>query len=70
MNRPDDLTPPLDPPTAEPDAPLTDAMRRAALRKLGALAAWTAPTLLTLTVSARADDGFGSPPHCDTGVCP
>jgi hypothetical protein len=49
---------------ADPAAPaLTDAERRAALRKLGALAAWTAPTLMTLgVVSARADN-FGSPPR-------
>jgi hypothetical protein len=52
---------------ADPDIP-TDAERRAALAKLGALAAWTAPTMLTLMTSARADD-FGSP--CRPGnICP
>jgi hypothetical protein len=44
---------------ADPDTP-SDAERRAALAKLGALAAWTAPTMLTLMTSARAQD-FGSP---------
>lgn len=48
--------------------PPDDAERRAALAKLGALAAWTAPVMLTLVTSARAD--FGSPPHCDPGTCP
>jgi hypothetical protein len=33
---------------------LSDAERRAALAKLGGLAAWTAPTMLTLLVSKRA----------------
>lgn len=46
-------------PPADPDTP-SDAERRAALAKLGALAAWTAPVMLTLVTSARADE-FGSP---------
>lgn len=40
---------------------MTDAERRAALAKLGALAAWTAPTLLTLMISPRAS-AFSYPP--------
>lgn len=58
-----DDTPATPPAAATPAdaAPLTDADRRAALRKLGALAAWTAPVMLTLTTSVRAQD-FGSPP--------
>jgi hypothetical protein len=51
--------PPTPPAAADPDTP-SDAERRAALAKLGALAAWTAPTMLTLMTSARAED-FGSP---------
>jgi hypothetical protein len=47
-------------PPAASTPELTDAERRAALAKLGALAAWTAPTMLILMTSARADD-FGSP---------
>lgn len=39
---------------------LTDSERREALRKLGTLAAWSAPVMLTLMTSARADE-FGSP---------
>lgn len=38
----------------------TDSDRRRALRKLGALAAWTTPTLTTFVLSARAEN-FGSP---------
>lgn len=55
------------PPTPELDAApadateQNDASRRDALRKLGALAAWTAPVMLTLTTSVRADNQFGSP---------
>ncbi|WP_295578346.1 hypothetical protein [uncultured Lamprocystis sp.] len=47
-------------PINDPAPDLTDGERRAALAKLGALAAWTAPTMLILMTSARADD-FGSP---------
>ncbi len=63
MPNPDDTpaTPPAAATPADP-APLTDADRRAALRKLGTLAAWTAPVMLTLTTSVRAQD-FGSPPR-------
>ena len=39
-------------PTA--DATPEDAERRAALERLGAMAAWTAPAVLTLLVSPRA----------------
>jgi hypothetical protein len=45
---------------ATPAPPPNDAERRAALAKLGALAAWTTPAMLTLLTSARAQD-FGSP---------
>ena len=37
-----------------PDATPEDAERRAALERLGAMAAWTAPAVLTLLVSPRA----------------
>ena len=62
------------PPTPELDAALADATeqndtsRRDALRKLGVLAAWTAPVTLTLLTSARADE-FGSP-CLPPGPCP
>lgn len=70
MPNPDD-TPATPPAAATPAdaAPLTDADRRAALRKLGTLAAWTAPTLISLTFSARAD-AFGSPCRPELGPCP
>lgn len=64
MSTPDPTNCPVSParPTLDPSAPsLSDTARREALRKLGRLAAWTAPTMLTLMVSARADDSFGSP---------
>ncbi len=48
-------------PTPSDPAHLNDADRREALRKLGALAAWTAPVMLTLMTSARGADDFGSP---------
>lgn len=41
-------------------APPTDAARRDALAKLGALAAWTAPVMLTLTLTPRTS--AASPP--------
>ncbi|MCU0842537.1 MAG: hypothetical protein MUC79_12585 [Thiobacillaceae bacterium] len=54
--RESDATPP---PATTPAAPAaadaaTDTERRAALAKLGTLAAWTAPTLMTLLISPRA----------------
>ncbi|MBK1646361.1 hypothetical protein CKO25_17260 [Thiocapsa imhoffii] len=39
--------------TASPETSPTDRDRRAALTKLGALAAWTAPVMLTLTLTPR-----------------
>ena len=41
------------PPASDTDIP-TDAERREALRKLGALAALTPPTVMTLLISRRA----------------
>ena len=41
------------PPVADPAAP-TDAERRAALQRLGALAALTPPAVMTLLLSRRA----------------
>jgi len=43
-----------DPTTPAKDATPEDAERRAALERLGAMAAWTAPAVLTLLVSPRA----------------
>jgi hypothetical protein len=43
-----------DPATPAADATPEDAERRAALERLGAMAAWTAPAVLTLLVSPRA----------------
>ena len=51
MNPADDSTPKVDP-MPDPQA-AEQAERRAALAKLGALAAWTAPVILTLTLSRR-----------------
>lgn len=56
MTHPDDTPHPAAPDTDV----LSDEARRDALRKLGTLAAWSAPVMLTLLTSARADD-FGSP---------
>mgnify|MGYP003604785238 CR=1 FL=1 len=53
MHPNDDPTPPQ-PATDDPAADMTDPGRRAALARLGALAAWTAPAMLTLVASARA----------------
>ncbi len=53
MHPNDDPTPPQ-PATVDPAADMTDPGRRAALARLGALAAWTAPAMLTLVASARA----------------
>ena len=39
-----------------------DAGRREALGKLGALAAWTTPGLVTLVLSERASADFSTPP--------
>ncbi len=52
--------------TDTPAPDLTDPERRAALAKLGRLAAWTAPTLLTLVVSQRASAASCDPmePPC------
>lgn len=50
----DDPTP-SQPATDTPAPELTNPERRAALAKLGRLAAWTAPTMMTLTVTARAN---------------
>jgi hypothetical protein len=64
-----DRTRPVEP-TAEttPDTDLdtdpaaaTDDARRAALAKLGALAAWTSPAMLTLLLSPRASAESGPP---------
>ena len=61
MSSRDDANLPTGPETEPTDATNpTGVDRRAALRRLGTLAAWTAPTLVVLTTSARADD-FGSP---------
>jgi hypothetical protein len=49
------------PETDATPAPLSDAERRAALAKLGALAAWTTPAMLTLVTSARAAGGSTPP---------
>ncbi|MCC7280433.1 MAG: hypothetical protein IT487_19245 [Chromatiaceae bacterium] len=53
-----------DAPTTPPAAVApTDHDRRAALAKLGALAAWTAPVMLTLAISARASvESLPGPP--------
>lgn len=53
---------PSQPATDTPAPDLTNPERRAALAKLATLAAWTAPTLLTLMVPAQAQEGFGSAP--------
>ena len=45
------------PQTPDPTAMPTDADRRAALAKLGKLAALTPPTIMTLLLSARASAG-------------
>jgi len=42
-----------DPADRSPTDALADTDRRAALAKLGALAAWTAPAMLTLTLTPR-----------------
>ncbi|EGV17920.1 hypothetical protein [Thiocapsa marina] len=42
------------PSTDDPASDMIDPERRAALARLGALAAWTAPAMLTLVTSARA----------------
>ena len=54
MHPNDDPTPPQ-PATDDPAADMIDPGRRAALARLGALAAWTAPAMLTLVASARAE---------------
>lgn len=58
MNDPTPMTPPDDrsPASVDGEAP-TDARRRAALGKLGALAVYAPPVLLTLATSSRADPG-------------
>ncbi|MCC7278880.1 MAG: hypothetical protein IT487_11275 [Chromatiaceae bacterium] len=60
---------PSQPATDTPAPDLTNPERRAALAKLGRLAAWTAPTLLTLVVSPRESAasciGGGLDPPCD-----
>jgi len=62
MSQPTTTPPDGDPRPRLPD----DAERRAALAKLGALAAWTAPTLLTLLASRRASAAsFLCPPGTD-----
>ena len=53
MHPNDDPTPPQ-PATDDPATDLTDPGRRAALARLGALAAWTAPAILTPVAPARA----------------
>ena len=53
MHPNDDPTPPQ-PATVDPASDMTDPGRRAALARLGVLAAWTAPAMLTLVASARA----------------
>jgi hypothetical protein len=50
-----------------PDHAPTDAERRAALQRLGALAALTAPAVLTLLLSPRASAGSTCDPTLD--VC-
>ena len=69
MNDPTPMTPPDDrSPASVTGENATDAQRRAALRKLGALAVYTPPVIVTLVTSARADE-FGSP--CRPGEpCP
>ena len=57
----DDPTP-AQPATDTPAPDLTNPERRAALSKLGTLAAWTAPTLVTLLVSPRAVGNGSIPP--------
>ena len=47
-------------PTDEADAP-RELGRREALAKLGKLAKWTTPVLLTLTLSERASAVSGTP---------
>lgn len=65
-----DQTPPnttsSNPPASDTDIP-TDAERREALRKLGALAALTPPTVLTLLLTPRnaAASLGGGPPGED-----
>ena len=59
------MTQPTLPPTSTADrdlplAPPEDAERRAALARLGVLAAWTAPAMLTLLVSRRASAGLST----------
>lgn len=44
---------PVTPPIDDPEANM-DADRRAALAKLGKVAAWTPPVMLTLMLSKRA----------------
>ncbi len=60
MSNPESL--PTSPELDQALATETDPERRAALAKLATLAAWTAPTLLTLMVPAQAQEGFGSAP--------
>ena len=66
MTRPDPKHQPNDPTRADDDAGMSpdDRERRAALAKLGALGAWTAPTVLTLLASRRASAESlpGTPP--------
>lgn len=53
MHPNDDPTSPQ-PATDDQARDMADPERRAALARLGALAAWTAPAMLTLVASARA----------------
>ncbi|MFB1490468.1 MULTISPECIES: hypothetical protein [unclassified Thiocapsa] len=53
MHPNEDPTPSL-PATDDPAPDMTDPERRAALAKLGALAAWTAPTMLSLVATPRS----------------
>lgn len=65
MNTTDDSTghPKPDTPLATTDDNARLVERRAALAKLGTLAAWTAPTLLTLVVSQRTSaESLPGPP--------
>ena len=54
MSNPESL--PTSPELDQALATETDPERRAALAKLATLAAWTAPTLLTLMVPAQAQE--------------
>lgn len=61
-------TPPHAPTTPDPSAPL-DADRRAALRKLGVMAALTPPTVMTLLLTPRSSAASweGGEPPIDGG---